>query len=116
MQHTEQHEEPTEEGYIIRPLLPSIQRMYMCLEGCKQSFLRCRQFIGLDGCFLKGYYGGIILAAVGRDPNDQMLPMAIAVAEGETKDSWLWFLKLLINDLGGKDFCQTITKGIILIK
>jgi hypothetical protein len=38
--------------------------------------------IGLDGCFLKGYYGGQILAAIGRDPNDQMLPIAFAVVEG----------------------------------
>jgi hypothetical protein len=60
----------------------------VCLEGCKQSFLRCRPFIGLDGCLLKGYYRGMILATVGRDPNDQMLPIALAVVEGETRESW----------------------------
>jgi hypothetical protein len=40
---------------------------------------------------------------------DQMLPIAIAVVEGETKDSWKWFLDLLINDLGGKRLCDTYT-------
>jgi len=45
----------------------------------------------------------MILAAVGRDPNEQMLLIAIAVVEGETRDSWTWFLELLINDLGGKE-------------
>ncbi|XP_004496851.1 uncharacterized protein [Cicer arietinum] len=65
--------------------------------------------IGLDGCFLKGYYGGMILAAVGRDPNDQMLPIALAVVEGETRDSWTWFLKLLIDDLGGQQACKSYT-------
>jgi hypothetical protein len=109
VQPTEQHEVPTEEAYISRPLLPSFQRMYMCIDGCKQSFFKCRPFIGLDGCFLKGYYGGMILAAVGRDPNDQMLPIALAVVEGETKDSWTWFLKWLIKDLGGTDECKKIT-------
>lgn len=95
--------------YVDIPLLPSFQRLYMCLNGCKESFLICRPIIGLDGCFLKGYYGGMILAAVGRDPNDQMLPIALAVVEGETRDSWTWFLKLLINDLGGQQACKSYT-------
>ncbi|RYQ84685.1 hypothetical protein Ahy_B10g104138 isoform A [Arachis hypogaea] len=29
------------------------QRLYVCLDACKKSFLQCRKFIGLDGCFLK---------------------------------------------------------------
>jgi hypothetical protein len=58
---------------------------------------------------LKGYFGGQILAAIGRDPNDQMLPIAFAVVEGDTKDSWTWFLQLLINDLGGPSCCSTYT-------
>jgi len=109
VQPTEPSGEENEEGYIMRPLLPSFQRMYMCLDGCRQSFTKCRKFIGLDGCFLKGYYGGMILAAVGRDPNEQMMPIAIALVEGETRDSWTWFLDLLIKDLGGKDVCKEVT-------
>jgi hypothetical protein len=65
-----------------RPLCPHFQRIYICYKGCKESFFNCRPIIGLDGCFLKGYYGGQILAAIGRDPNDQMLPIAFAVVEG----------------------------------
>ncbi|XP_057730911.1 uncharacterized protein LOC130946256 [Arachis stenosperma] len=34
------------------------------------------------------------------DPNDQILPIAYAVVEAETKDSWTWFLQLLCDDLG----------------
>jgi hypothetical protein len=109
VQSTEIVEGGNSAGYVDRPLLPSFQRLYMCLDGCKQSFLKCRHVIGLDGCFLNGYYGGQILAAIGRDPNDQMLPIALAVVEGETKDSWAWFLELLVNDLGGQRFCKTFT-------
>ena len=102
---------PTEEDLQTpgRPLCLYFQRMYVCYKACKESFLTCRPIIGLDGCFLKGYYGGQILAAIGRDPNDQMLPIAFAVVEGETKVSWTWFLKLLINDIGGSDRCHTYT-------
>nr|KYP44662.1 hypothetical protein KK1_033821 [Cajanus cajan] len=84
-----------------RRVLKTFQRMYICFKGLKESFLQCRTIIGLDGCFLKGYYGGQILAAIGRDPNDQMLPICFAVVEAETRDSWEWFLHLLISDLGG---------------
>lgn len=52
--------------------------------------------------FLKGPCEGQILAAIKRDPNDQMMPIAFAIVEGETKDNWTWFLELLIVDLGGR--------------
>jgi len=70
--------------------------------------MKCRPIIGLHGCFLKGYYGGQLLAAIGRDPNDQ-LPIAFTIVEGETKESWKWFLELLINDLGGTRLFKTYT-------
>ena len=56
--------------------------------------------IGLDACFLKGEYGGQLMDAVGRDENNQIYPIAYAVVEAETKDSWEWFLHLLLEDLG----------------
>jgi len=62
-------------------------RFYVCLKGCKDSFISCRPIIALDGCFLKGFYGGELLTTVGRDPNYQMLPLAYAVVEVECKDS-----------------------------
>jgi hypothetical protein len=60
----------------------------------------CRPFIGVDGCHLKTKYGGILLIAVGRDPNDQYFPLAFGVCETETKESWRWFLTLLLEDIG----------------
>ncbi|XP_017419537.1 uncharacterized protein LOC108329701 [Vigna angularis] len=78
----------------------TFQRFYVCLNACKVNFLSCRPFIGLDGCFLKGKYKGELLTAIGRDPNDQMLPLTYAIVEVENKDSWTWFLELLIEDRG----------------
>ncbi|KAL4291966.1 hypothetical protein GQ457_14G024710 [Hibiscus cannabinus] len=63
----------------------------------------CRPIMGLDGCFLKGPFKGVLLGAVGRDGNDQMYPIAWAVAEGESTDSWSWFLSLVSIDLGMED-------------
>jgi len=50
-----------------------------------------------------------LLTAVGRDGNDQMLPLAYAVVEVENKETWNWFLDLLIEDLGGPELCCTYT-------
>jgi len=38
-----------------------------------------------------------------------MLPLACVMVEVECKDSWSWFLQLLIEDVGGVDVCQGIT-------
>ncbi|XP_058784836.1 uncharacterized protein LOC131659698 [Vicia villosa] len=76
------------------------ERIYICLESCKVAFAKtCRPLIGLDACFLKGDYGGQLMAAVGRDGNNQIFPIAYAVVEAETGDSWQWFLDLLLHDL-----------------
>jgi len=85
------------------------QRLYVCFKACKDSFVSCRSIIGLDGCFLKGKYGGELLTAVARDANDQMLPIAYAIVEVENKDTWSWFLDLLIDDLGGVECCASCT-------
>lgn len=77
--------------------------MYICYEACKESLKLCRHVIGLDGFFLKGLSGGQILAAMDRDRNDQMLPIAMAVIEGENMDSWTWFSEPLIDDLEGRN-------------
>lgn len=78
------------------------ERIYVCLEVCKAGFAKtCMSLIGLDVCFLKGDCGGQLMAAVGRDGNKQNFPVAYAVVEVETKDSWQWFLDLLLHDLKG---------------
>jgi hypothetical protein len=79
---------------------PVFERMYVFLEGCKRGFLAgCMRLVGLDGCFLKGAVRGQILCAIGRDPNNQMYPIACATIEGENHDSWYWFLSLLQKDI-----------------
>ncbi|XP_057760574.1 uncharacterized protein LOC130980950 [Arachis stenosperma] len=89
---------------VDRPSLthqPRFMRMYMCLDAVKKGFLAgCRPIIGVDGCHLKGDHGQQLLVAVGRDPNDNYFPIAVAAVEAETKDSWGWFLEMLLNDIG----------------
>ncbi|KAK8540802.1 hypothetical protein V6N13_089127 [Hibiscus sabdariffa] len=76
------------------------ERLYLCMQAMKDGFKAgCRPIIGLDGCHLKGYYQGHLLAAVGIDADDSIYPIAFAVVESENQSSWNWFLEILGNDL-----------------
>jgi len=80
---------------------PMFQKLYMSLAAMKQGFMEgCRLVIGLDWFFLKGPYKGTLLAAIGRDANNNMYPIAIAVVEVEIKENWTWFLECLVLDFG----------------
>ncbi|CAL2265102.1 unnamed protein product [Prunus armeniaca] len=79
----------------------------------------CRPVIGVDAYHLKGPYPGQILTDVGVYVNNGIFPIAYDVAEIENKDSWIWFLYLLIEDLGITNglswvFISNKQKGIIL--
>ncbi|KAK2447979.1 hypothetical protein QL285_007283 [Trifolium repens] len=98
---------------------PIFHRLYICFDACKRGFKEgCRPMIGLDGCFLKGYFGGQLLIAVGRDANNHTFVIAYAVVDVENKDNWKWFLELLHEDLGdynrhGWQFVSDMQKGLI---
>ena len=52
------------------------QRMYICLDACKNGFkYGCWPIICLNACHLKGGYGGQLLCAIGKDDNDDMFPI-----------------------------------------
>ncbi|XP_048608921.1 uncharacterized protein LOC125584471 [Brassica napus] len=73
---------------------------YICFEEFRTTWKKCcRPVIGLDGCFLKWELTGDLLAAVGRDADNRMYPIAWAVVKGENKDTWGWFVKKLKADL-----------------
>ncbi|XP_076945346.1 uncharacterized protein LOC143616392 [Bidens hawaiensis] len=100
--------------------LESFFRLFVCFDGLKKGFLAgCGKVLCLDGYFLNTFLGGILLAAVGRDENNQMYPVAWDVVEGENNDSWEWFMDELRKCLevsdGGK--CWTLIsnqqKGLV---
>ncbi|RYR73971.1 hypothetical protein Ahy_A02g008555 [Arachis hypogaea] len=59
----------------------------------------CRPIIGVNGCHLKGDHGQQLLVAVERDPNDNYFPIAVVAVEIETRNSWSWFINLLLDDI-----------------
>ncbi|CAI9289371.1 unnamed protein product [Lactuca saligna] len=76
-------------------------KFYVCLKGLKDGWIEgCRRVIRLDGCFLKGICRGQLLAAIRRDANNHIYPVAWVVVAVENKESWKWFLDLPIDDIG----------------
>ena len=81
--------------------LPYFKRLYIYWSGCKQGFkVICRPIIRLDVCHLKTKIRGQLMVAVAKDPNEEYFPLAVAMVEAETKDSWIWFINLLLVDIG----------------
>ncbi|CAI9304457.1 unnamed protein product [Lactuca saligna] len=78
----------------------TFRRMYVCLGALKQGFAAGkRDFLGVDGAFMKGPFHGQILSVVALDGNNGIYPLAYAVVEAETLNSWTWFLTHLGDDL-----------------
>ncbi|XP_059654328.1 uncharacterized protein LOC132301057 [Cornus florida] len=93
------------------------QRVFICYAAMKTSFKKgCKPLIGVDGCFLKGPYGGHLLSAVANDGNGQMFPVAFAVVDSEIKDSWEWFMGELMDAVRpyhGITFISDRQKGLV---
>ena len=80
---------------------PNFKRMYIRYNVQKVGFLGgCRPFVGLDGCHLKGRFGGQLLSAIANNGNDNIFPVTMVVVEQENKDSWIWFLEQFVDDIG----------------
>ncbi|PWA60179.1 transposase, MuDR, MULE transposase domain protein [Artemisia annua] len=82
-------------------------RFKMCFVGFGvsiRSFLNyMRPLIKIDAAHLKGRYLGTNLLVVGMDANNQIIPLATGVAQGETVESWSWFLGKLKECIGDRN-------------
>ena len=80
------------------------KRIYIRYNAQKIDFLGgCRPFVGLDGCHLKGRFGGQLLFATAKNGNDNIFPVLMVVVEQENKDSRTWFLEQFTDDIDRPD-------------
>ncbi|CAI9301559.1 unnamed protein product [Lactuca saligna] len=90
----------------------TFKRIYVCIGALKRGFaVGRRDFLGLDGAFVKGPYPGQVLSVVALDGNNGIYPLAYVVVESETLNSWTWFLSNLGDGLG-RAHCDALTNNL----
>jgi len=67
------------------------------------AFRFCQPVISVDGTFLKGPYKSKLLIAVSKNANNYTLPVAYAIVDEETNESWCWFFTQLRDHVIGND-------------
>ncbi|KAI8561132.1 hypothetical protein RHMOL_Rhmol04G0313600 [Rhododendron molle] len=67
----------------VDPVSKEFSRFFVSFNACITGFNHCRPFLCLDGTHLKGRFKGCLLAATGKD------------ADQENDCNWLWFLRIL---------------------
>nr|XP_043638248.1 uncharacterized protein LOC122609255 [Erigeron canadensis] len=73
-----------------------------------KAFQRCIPGIFVDGTHLKGSYKGKLITVVTKNANGQLLPVAFALVDEESNESWGWFLNLFQEHVGSQlqgDLC-----------
>ena len=71
------------------------REFFWCFAQSVEAFKHCRPLVLVDGTFLTGKYRGVLMIAVGVDLDNQLVPLAFTLAEGENDNSWCWFMKLM---------------------
>ncbi len=85
-------------------------RFFVAPGSSRSGWPSCRQFLAIDGTFLKGPYKLVLLAAVTLDGNNQALPLAWGIVPRECEEHWSWFLAHL-----RRVFPSMSSPGIVII-
>ncbi|QHO23522.1 uncharacterized protein DS421_12g364270 [Arachis hypogaea] len=72
-----------------------LHRVFWSFNPCVRAFKHCKPLVQVDGTHLYGKYKGTLLVAVAQDGNQNIVPIAFALVEGETVDAWHFFLRNL---------------------
>ena len=99
---------PYHVGNFVDHSYQMFHRLFWTFPPCIEAFKYCKPFITVDGTHLYGKYGGTLLMAIAQDGNSNILPIAFAVVEEETREAWSFFLTNLRQHV-------TPQEGILII-
>ncbi|KAL5728722.1 hypothetical protein ACHQM5_001772 [Ranunculus cassubicifolius] len=86
--------------YLHKDDQGQFEGFFLAFRASLDGFVEgCRPIVGLDGCFLKGKYGGACLCAMGLDGVNGLFPLAIFICRGENSNTWHTFLGILQRSL-----------------
>ncbi|XP_072062276.1 uncharacterized protein [Arachis hypogaea] len=69
-----------------------LHRVFWSFYPCIVAFRHCKPLVQVDGTHLYRKYKGALLVAIAQDGNQNIVPVAFAIVEGETADAWEFFL------------------------
>jgi hypothetical protein len=98
----------------------AFEYLFLFLVQTQKAFEHCEPMIFIDGCFLSGKFGYVLLTACAMDSANHIVPLAFSIAPKENKIYWSQFLLDLkrceyISSLGEKltIFCDQ-QNGLLL--
>ncbi|KAF7826660.1 uncharacterized protein G2W53_017824 [Senna tora] len=65
--------------------------LFWAFKPCIDAWWQLKPMLQVDETFLYGKYKHSLLIAMGQDGNKNIVPVAFALVEGETKSAWSWF-------------------------
>ncbi|XP_072074351.1 uncharacterized protein [Arachis hypogaea] len=71
-----------------------LHRVFWSFNPCIRAFRHCKPLVQVDGTHLYRKYKGTFLVAVAQDGNQNIVPIAFALVEGETANAWHFFLEI----------------------
>ena len=77
------------------------RRCFVCLKACWKGFLDgCRPYLSIGSTALTGKFRGLLATATAVDTNNWIFPVAYAIIEGDSNESWSWFMERLRGVIG----------------
>ncbi|CAA7031669.1 unnamed protein product [Microthlaspi erraticum] len=93
------------------------QRLFLSFQSCIHGFQTgCRPLLFLDAIPFKSRYHEVLLTASALDGDDGVLPVALALVDVETDETWRWFLeqlKVSLPSLRPLTFVSDREKGLV---
>ncbi|XP_057746253.1 uncharacterized protein LOC130965511 [Arachis stenosperma] len=72
-----------------------LHQVFWSYYPCIRAFKHCKPIVQVDGTHLYGKYKGCLLVAVLQDGNNNIVPIAFVIVEGDTSDVWHFFISNL---------------------
>ncbi|RYR35014.1 hypothetical protein Ahy_A10g050105 [Arachis hypogaea] len=94
---------PAYQGDDLVPDIRVLHRVFWSYYPCIRAFRHCKPVVQVDGTHLYGKYKGCLLVAVSQDGNNNIVPIAFVIVEGETSDAWYFFLSNLRQHVVTRD-------------
>ncbi|XP_016165251.1 uncharacterized protein LOC107607867 [Arachis ipaensis] len=107
---------PFYDGHLLVRDCSMFDKVFWSFPSCVEAFKHCKPFVSVDGTHLYGRYDGVLLIAMAQDGNSNILPIAFAIVESESIESWSFFLINLRRHVTPQDSLLVISDRSQAIK